>query len=92
MFVMKLYRHLTGTDEDTRVEEERLRRNLNGMAKTNADLDRLDEELGDILDRVDEQGRRSHYSLPSGASGEHRLHLVQKEVDIHDGEEPPGES
>jgi hypothetical protein len=72
MFLMKLLRSMTGTDADTRSEEARLLKNLDGMASTNRDLDRLDEELGVILSRIEEQGRMYPMSLPPMMSGEHK--------------------
>lgn len=91
MFIVKLFRHVTGTDDDTRSEEARLQKNLNGMRATNDDLERLEAEVSGILSRVDSHSRRQQHSLPSGASGVHRLDLPQ-EVEVHvRGEIPPEE-
>lgn len=53
MSIVALYRRLVGTDAATAAAEERLHRNLNGMEQNNRDLDRLGEELEDILCEVD---------------------------------------
>lgn len=61
--LVALYRRLVGTDAATAVEEERLSRNLRGMALNNVELERLGAELDEILDEVD-RASSTNVSLP----------------------------
>lgn len=61
--LVALYRRLVGTDAATVVEEERLSRNLRGMALNNVELERLGAELDEILDEVD-RASSTNVSLP----------------------------
>ncbi|MFA5435978.1 MAG: hypothetical protein WC372_08085 [Candidatus Neomarinimicrobiota bacterium] len=63
MHLVALYRRLVGTDTATVVEEERLSRNLKGMALNNVELERLGAELDEILDEVDRTSS-TNVSLP----------------------------
>jgi protein tyrosine/serine phosphatase len=63
MRLVALYRRLVGTDDETAAEEERLSRNLRGMADNNAELERLGYELDEILDEVD-RASSANVSLP----------------------------
>jgi protein tyrosine/serine phosphatase len=63
MYLVSLYRRLTGTDDTTTAEEERLSRNLKGMVLNNEELERLGETLDGILDEVD-RASSTNVSLP----------------------------
>ena len=63
MYLVALYRRLTGTDDTTAAEEERLSRNLKGMSINNEELERLGLALDEILDEVD-RASSVNVSLP----------------------------
>lgn len=87
MGLITFLRRLAGGDAVDRSVEERFKRQLNGADAKNAELDKLQGELDEVLATVTvRQKQISVDSLPSGASGEHRLDLPKG--DEHRGERP----
>lgn len=80
MSVIAFLRKLAGSHEADRQVDREFRRRLNGVDAKNDELDKLNNELDDVLAAVSErQGQFSVDTIPPGARREHAVDSIPGE-------------
>jgi hypothetical protein len=93
MGMLALLKRLAGTDAGDQAVDRRFRERLNGVDEKNEELDVLSDQLDEVIATVGQRQRQiAIHSLPSGASGEHRLDLKRGEDRVRQESDPAIES
>lgn len=91
MSVIAFLRKLAGSHEADRQVDREFRKRLNGVDVKNDELDRLNNELDDVLAAVSKrQSQISVESLPPAANGEHAVDSIPGDPRERQPSDPPG--